>query len=291
VLDPGRSVPPLGGRDRGRDEPGHPILAQCSASRDERAARRHDVIDDHPLHPIGGRIPCASQDGLELAGGGPASLDSGQRRGVHTSSSDAEDGRHARPDAGAAQDPRRHRGQPVDVLTAPPAGHRRGGRHRHQADDHRRPAQAAEHFAYRGRECHSQHTGQIAPGPLLVRQHGGPDRTGVGRRDSQRRQAWWVRVRPVQARVRQRGPAMTAERPPEVGAAHAAARQQQVGQDIEHAATVVPRPTSRKPLSSICGQRTGLWMTSWGLHLVLVRLHRPRTRRRAWGTGQRRSPP
>jgi hypothetical protein len=226
VLNSERSVPPLGGCDRGRDELVHPAAAQRSASRDERAARRDDIVDDHPELAIGERAPDAAQVGPELAGRGPAPLDGGQRRGIHTCSLEAEDRRHARPDAGLAQDPRRHCGQPVDMLPAPPAGHRRCGRHRHQADEHPGPGSATDHFPHRGGERHAQDAGEIAPGLLLVSEHGCADRLGVGRRDGQSRQTWWVGVRSVQARVRQPDPAAVAERPPAVGAANAAARQQ-----------------------------------------------------------------
>jgi hypothetical protein len=80
----------------------------------------------------------------------------------------------------------------------------------------------------------------------------------------------------VKAWVGERRPAAVAERPARTGTAHTAARQQEVGQDIEHAPTIVPAPTSWKAGFAICGQSFGLWMTSWALDRALVRLHRPR---------------
>ena len=241
-------MPTLGGGDGSCAGHLDPTGPQGLGRRDQRAARRHEVVHDHPEHRVTGPEVRAQRAGPEFAAGQPAPVGRRQPGGVRTSGAESEDGGELRNHTPAPEGPDRHDGEPVDVLAAPTAGQRRGRGHRHQPE-HGTGRAVPDHLLHRRSQRDPEDAGEVPPGPLLVGEQGIPDRAGVVGRHRQRRQAGRLRVGPVAAGPAQGTEAPGAERAARPGTAGAPARQQQVGQDIEHAATVPRRVKGRKAAS------------------------------------------
>jgi hypothetical protein len=239
-----------GHRDAGRAE-------RAGGVRD-RAAGRHQIVNDHD--PAGGSAERhrSRRIRLELAGGGQPSLGGGQRRGVRSGGVDPEHGRDPRADPGAGENADGARRQALDVLATAPPGHRRGRGHRHQPDL-RGPV---EQRLDRGGERRCQRAGEIPTAALLVSEQAGSGRSSVRRGHGQRRKALGNGVGAVPPRLAQGLQAPRAHGSAGIGASGASARQGQVGQHGDHAATVPLPGHPQKIRSGICGQRSGLWTTS-----------------------------
>ncbi len=253
MLDPGHCVPALGGGDRGGAGDADPTGAQSMGRRGQRAAGRHEVVHDHPQHRVGRRRAQPDRVGGELADRRPAPLDSGQLGRVRASRPEPEDAGDVGRDPVPPQCADRNRGEPVDMLAAAAPGDRSRRGHRHQQHGALRTELASDELPHSRGESHSEDPGEVAPGPLLVGQQRIPHGTRVGSRDGQRRQAGRLGIGTVPARTAERRAAPGAERTPRLGATGAAARQKQVGQDIEHAPTVPGAPVLGKTAIPICG--------------------------------------
>jgi hypothetical protein len=195
---------------------------------------------------------------LELAGGGKASLGGGERRGVRSAGGHPQHRRDPRTDAGSGENSGSTHRKTLDVLATAPSGHRRHRGHRHQPDLPRPVEQRLDRDGERGR----QRAGEIPAAALLVAEQAGPGRSAVHRGHRERRKARRNRIGTVPARLPQRSQASRAHGSAGVGTSGAAAREGQVGQDGDHAATVPLPGHPQETRFGICGQRFGLWMTS-----------------------------
>jgi len=230
----------------GHRDSGHP---QGTGGVRDRAAGRHQIVNDH--HRVGSSGQCrrSTDVGGELAGGSPAALDRGQGRGVGTVGGQPEDGRDPRDDPGPGEHRDRAGREPLDMLAAAPPGDRGSRGHRHQPN----PVGAAQHRGHRGGQRGCQHARQIPAAALLVGKQAGPRRSGVRSGDGQRWQPGRAGIRAVRAWLVQGAPAPQAQRPAGIGAADTTAREGQIGQYGEHATTVPPRINPEKSRCAICG--------------------------------------
>jgi hypothetical protein len=273
---PGLGSGPPPAPDRGRHgrrghrlEPRHP---QCAGRVSQRAAGRHQVVDQHHLPaPVG--LP--RQDRDETAGDVPSSPGRVQTGTVGASPGQPQQGQNPCVTAVPAQHSDRALGQPADVVTAAPAGRDRAGRHRHQPQP--RPAAApgaargpgarglgalglrarglgahglgahglGAHVTrgralpqpgrHRGRQRRTQNGRHVTPAALLVGDQRRAYRRRVPPGRPQHRQPRRHRRRRMPERRLQRTGAPRAQRRPRQRAAGAAGRQDQVGQHREHA--------------------------------------------------------
>jgi hypothetical protein len=243
------SVSALGPGDRGPTSHRDPGCPQGAGGIRDRAAGGHQIVDDHDPADGPDQLRRSTTVRGELPGRGPPALGRGQPCGVGSAGGQPEHGGHPRADPGPGEHPDRAYGETMDVLPAALPGDRPGRRDRDQPHL-TRPAQQHLHG---GGERDRERTGEIPPSALLVRQQAGPGRSRVRSGHRQRRKAGRTGIRTVRARVMQSPAAPLAQRSAGIGAAGTAARQDQVGQDGVHAATVAPRTDAEQSRFAICG--------------------------------------
>lgn len=254
----------LGGGDRGRAGHRHPRAGERAGRRGQRAARGHEVVHEHHGGLRRGRWKGRGTTRVdpEPPDRGAAALDRRQPDRVRLRPGVAESRGDRRRDAGPAQRSGRRTGQPLHVLPTPEPRHSAAGGDRHQQHEGARSSPAPNDRQHGRRQRVAQHAGKVPPPALLEGQQGGADGPRIGAGDGDPRQARWTGVRPVRPRTRQGGPAARAERPPGAAAARTPARQEEIGEDVDHRPTVALGARPGKPPRQICGQRFCLWTTS-----------------------------
>jgi hypothetical protein len=239
----------VGARNRGSARHHDSGRAQGAGGIGNRAAGRHQIVNDHH-RPLGsGQRRRSSRIGGELARRGPPALDRGQRGAVRAVGGQPKNRRGLRDDPGPGESADRASGEPLDVLPAASPGHSRGRGHRDQPDQPRPGKQRLDG----GGQCDRQRRREIPAATLLVREQAGSHRSAVRGGDGQGRQPGRHRIGPVPAGMVQGPPAPPAHGSARVGAAGAAARQDEVGQHGDHATTVPVRVARGQSECAICG--------------------------------------
>ena len=248
-------MPTLGGGDRGRAGHHRPRAGERAGRRGQRAARRHEVVDEHHgrLRPRRWQGRGAAGVDPELPDRGAAALDGRQPGGVSCRPGMAENRDDRRGHVRPVQRARRGAGQPLHVLPTSEPGHRAAGGDRHQQHEAVPASPAAEDRQHRRGQRVAQHAHEVSASALLEGQQGGADGSGIGAGHRDRRQVRRARVRPVRPRMRQGGPAAGAERSPRAAAAGTRARQEEIGEDVDHGPTVAFGARPGKPPRQICG--------------------------------------